>query len=500
MKKENIEREIIEEKIRGIPDIEIGKKYKVSYKFIENVLRKFSGIALSEIKEKIEIKKLHPDKFHIEKTTLWSFKNRGKWATHSGEYRGNWSPYIPRNIILRYSKLGETVLDPFCGSGTTCIEAKILGRKCIGIDINEKAIILTKKKINFKTEEIFPIYEPEIRVGDARNLYFIKNNSIDLICTHPPYADAIKYTEKKEGDLSWLEVDEFILEMKKVAKEFYRVLKPGKKCVFLIGDLRKKKNIIPLGFELIDIFQKEGFILKDLIIKKQHNCKTTGFWYEKSLRYNFLLLAHEYLPIFEKPVFSEDYKNTIEAVKEVSTNYKTDFEFKLKNKLPFLEVSTVWIFSKKEFEERLNKNIIKRYSPENMYSVFYIYINGEKFSIIEKLNKKDVQLLFFKIFNKSEIFSIGEFLNFISDNIFKNISRIRKKGYIVFQTKDIKLKKELVSIGKEIVMLFKEKFPFLKLKEIIIVAFSEEIENNSNNSDFKIVHDYLIVFEKNEET
>jgi hypothetical protein len=35
---------------------------------------------------------------------MWSFRDRGNWATHSGRFRGNWSPYVPRNIIMRYSK------------------------------------------------------------------------------------------------------------------------------------------------------------------------------------------------------------------------------------------------------------------------------------------------------------------------------------------------------------------------------------------------------------
>ena len=39
-----------------------------------------------------------PKNFKLESTTIWSFKSRGNWATHNGQYRGNWSPYIPRNL------------------------------------------------------------------------------------------------------------------------------------------------------------------------------------------------------------------------------------------------------------------------------------------------------------------------------------------------------------------------------------------------------------------
>ena len=51
-----------------------------------------------------KIRKWEPDDFELEMTTHWSFPKRGDWATHDAQWRGNWSPYIPRNIRLRYSK------------------------------------------------------------------------------------------------------------------------------------------------------------------------------------------------------------------------------------------------------------------------------------------------------------------------------------------------------------------------------------------------------------
>ena len=66
---------------------------------------------------------MQPKSFSPEQTTIWSFPDRGKWATHSGGYRGNWSPYVPRNLILRYSKPGDWVLDQFSGICTTLVEA-----------------------------------------------------------------------------------------------------------------------------------------------------------------------------------------------------------------------------------------------------------------------------------------------------------------------------------------------------------------------------------------
>lgn len=242
--------------------------------------------------------KLGPDDFELEMTSHWSFPNRGNWATHDAKWRGNWSPYIPRNIILRYSKEGDKILDQFAGGGTTLVEAKLLKRNIIGVDVNDVAIERCIEKTNFPIEGDFgQVY---IKKADARNLDFIASESVDLICTHPPYANIINYSEDIPNDLSLLGVNDFISEMKKVANECYRVLKPGKFCAILMGDARKNGHVIPLGFKTMEVFIESGLKLKEIIIKEQHNCRATGFWKTNSIKYNFLLLAHEYLFVFHK--------------------------------------------------------------------------------------------------------------------------------------------------------------------------------------------------------
>ncbi|MBQ4272589.1 MAG: site-specific DNA-methyltransferase, partial [Clostridia bacterium] len=125
---------------------------------------------------------LQPENFELETNTVWSFPSRGKWATHDAKYRGNWSPYIPRNVILRYSNEGDTVLDQFVGGGTTAVEAKLTGRNFIGIDINPNAVELSQRKCDFEFDSDVNI---SIRLGDARKLD-LPDESVDLICTHPP--------------------------------------------------------------------------------------------------------------------------------------------------------------------------------------------------------------------------------------------------------------------------------------------------------------------------
>jgi len=244
------------------------------------------------------IKKWEPEDFELEMTTHWSFPKRGDWATHDAKWRGNWSPYIPRNLLLRYSQEGDLVLDQFAGGGTTLVEAKLLNRNIIGVDINDVALERCKEKIDFDYEAAKG--RVELHKGDARNLDFISDDSIDFVCTHPPYANIIKYSEGIEGDLSQLTVPEFLEEMKLVASESYRVLKKGRFCAILMGDTRQKGHMVPMAFDVMRIFEEAGFKLKELIIKEQHNCRATGYWKTNSIKYNFLLIAHEYLFVFKK--------------------------------------------------------------------------------------------------------------------------------------------------------------------------------------------------------
>jgi DNA modification methylase len=242
--------------------------------------------------------RLQPENFEPECTTVWSFPRRGNWATHKSDYRGNWSPEVVRNLLLRYSDEGDTVLDPMVGGGTTLIECKLTGRAGIGIDINPRAIKITKRRLEF--EYLFT-KEQQCSVGDARKLK-LADESVDLVLLHPPYADIIKYSEGKiAADLSNIHgIGAFCDEMEKVAKECHRVLKPAKYCAVLIGDTRRKKFYVPLAYQVMKRFRDSGFLLKEDIIKVQHRCRATGFWKKRSQEHNFLLIMHEHVFVFYK--------------------------------------------------------------------------------------------------------------------------------------------------------------------------------------------------------
>ncbi len=144
---EEFKKAVLKAKESGVPDPEIGALFNITFRQLEGIITEAYGINISVLTRPKKIKYWAPKNFREETTTVWSFKQRGDWATHDGRYRGNWSPYIPRNVILKYSGPGDIVLDYFVGGGTTAVEAKLLGRRCIARDINPAAVGLTEENL-----------------------------------------------------------------------------------------------------------------------------------------------------------------------------------------------------------------------------------------------------------------------------------------------------------------------------------------------------------------
>lgn len=192
---------------------------------------------------------------------------------------------------------GDWILDQFSGSGTTLIEAKLLGRNAVGVDVNPDSIKLSNSNLNFTCSETSKIFTRE---GNARNLSFIKDRSISMVCTHPPYADIIKYSKDIKDDISLLSYKDFLFALSDVASESFRVLRDEGICAFMIGDIRRNGYVLPLGMNSMQKFVDVGFVLKEIVIKEQHNCRSTDYW-ERRER-SFLMLAHEYIFVLEKPI------------------------------------------------------------------------------------------------------------------------------------------------------------------------------------------------------
>jgi len=275
-------------------------------------LRNHEFVEIENVKVRLNrewrIDSFAPKNFTPEEWSVWSFPDRGSWATHVGDYRGNWSPYIPRNLILKYTKEGDTVCDPMVGSGTTLVECKLLNRNGVGVDINLDAAMVTMNRLDFNYKPLDGDYsaQQKVYVGDARNLDLIPPQSVDLVATHPPYWGIVQYSKNRvSGDLYHLRFDEYVQSMGEVAHECFRILREGKHCAVLIGDTRRHRHYIPLHLVVLNKFLEAGFVLKEDIIKLQHNMKTSREKW-RAHTYDFYKIAHEHLYIFRKPEKDED--------------------------------------------------------------------------------------------------------------------------------------------------------------------------------------------------
>ena len=241
----------------------------------------------------------------------------GNWANYNPKYRGNFAPQIARNLILQYTKENELILDPMIGSGTKLIEAKLLNRNAHGIDINPKAVELSKEALNFKfsSTSVQKVFQ-----GNCRNLSQYEDSSFDFILTHPPYLNIVQYSKGEiEGDLSDIStVPKFLNEIDVVANELLRVLKENRFCAVLIGDTRKAQHYVPLSYYLLERFLKTGFALKEEIIKAQHNCVFSKKWEAQAKKFGFYLIMHEHLFVFRKPKVGEDLSRIRWSLKEKS--------------------------------------------------------------------------------------------------------------------------------------------------------------------------------------
>ncbi|MCD6492880.1 MAG: hypothetical protein J7K36_03640 [Archaeoglobaceae archaeon] len=253
----------------------------------------------------------------------------------------------------------------------------------------------------------------------------------------------------------------------------------------------------------MDVYLNAGFKLRELVIKRQHNCKTTGFWYANSIKYNFLLLAHEYLPIFEKPKAplpsgvrerNVDYGSVIPAVGKPP----------LKRKLEQIETTTVWILPEKDFEERLNKNVIDRYSNGKAYlTITFVTHSKHVMKSTERNIPKGNELLFIKspFLNSNPSCSCIEYyLKETKEIVNRELPNINKDGFIVIQTQDVRIDRYVEPLAKRLVdELIHDN---LWLKEIVVVTQDGANSPLKNSGDYlKIVHQYLLVYEvKNEET
>jgi len=240
--------------------------------------------------------------------SLWVLDKRNSSGAHLGWYWGNFIPQIPHQMMLRYTKKGDWVLDTFVGSGTTLIECRRLGRNGIGIELNQE--VAQKAKELIEKEQNKDNVISEVVVGDSRvidikhilNKYGI--DKVQLLIMHPPYHDVIKFS-KDERDLSNAKnTEEFLKIFGEVVDNATPYLEKDRYFVLVIGDKYSKGEWIPLGFYCMQEVLKRGYLLKSIIIKNFEETRgkrsQKELWRYRELVGGFYIFKHEYVMLFKK--------------------------------------------------------------------------------------------------------------------------------------------------------------------------------------------------------
>jgi len=219
----------------------------------------------------------------LQTTTLWEFPSQhyGPGEQGSKAYAGATPSYVIWNLLERYTKKHDLVVDPMCGSGTTLAVARGLGRRALGYDIAP--------------------YREDIFRADARNLP-LESEKADFVFVDPPYSTHIDYSDDPNciGKLDALD-PAYYQAMEGVFREMERILKPGRYAgVYCCDSYRKKKPFAPIGFRLLERLERH-FTLIDIVAVVRHN-KTLKrrHYHTEAISGNYYLRGFNYLFIVRK--------------------------------------------------------------------------------------------------------------------------------------------------------------------------------------------------------
>lgn len=246
--------------------------------------------------------------------SLWLIERRDNSGVHSADYWGNFIPQIPYQMMRRYTRRGEWVLDPFAGAGTTLIEGQRLGRHTIGIELNPTAAEQARRLIAAEPNPYHTVADVVTADSCALDYHALLaqygRRSVQLVIMHPPYFDIIKFSDDPRDLSNAGSVEAFLERLGQVVSRVVEVLDPGRYLVLVIGDKYAAGEWIPIGFRAMEVVLEAGLALKSVIVKnfEQTTAKRTqkALWRYRALLGGFYVFKHEYIFVFYKRGYRKD--------------------------------------------------------------------------------------------------------------------------------------------------------------------------------------------------
>ena len=222
-------------------------------------------------------------KLEIQTTTLWEYPSQHYGDGMQGDqgYKGATPSYVIWNLLQRYTRPGDVVVDPMCGSGTTIDVAADLDRKGIGFDIAP--------------------FRADIKQADARKIP-LKKESVDFVFIDPPYSTHLKYSGHPQciGELDAAD-PAYYEAMEKVIGEMWRILKNRRYMALYVSDSwRKGEPFQPIGFDLFALLRRYFKPIDIVSVVRYNKTLKRSHWHKSAKEGNYFLRGFNYLFIMKK--------------------------------------------------------------------------------------------------------------------------------------------------------------------------------------------------------
>lgn len=218
-----------------------------------------------------EASKLTVDEWREWTTTVWSVANN----SHP-DHPAVFPLELPHRLVKMFSFVGETVLDPFGGTGTTALAAGLNGRVGHAIEQNEEFVRIANEVLSSNGVA----HSTEVFHGDSRQMSSHEDGSVGLIVTSPPYWDKADYGGGERDLGAHASYRSFLDEMDAVWRECFRVLAPGRKICIITANVSQHTNhgllMFPLAADFLVGARNVGFLPVGEVIWNKHG--TGGKW------------------------------------------------------------------------------------------------------------------------------------------------------------------------------------------------------------------------------
>ena len=212
--------------------------------------------------------------------TTAQWQRAGRYLPACTAHPGKMLPELARRIVTEYSEPGALVLDPLAGIGTTLAEAALLGRRAVGVELEDRWVALAQANLDHMLDG-GRRHLAEVRQGDARRLPELLGDlagQVDLIVTSPPYAcdagvidkrawlagrrlcpdDTLNYSTDR-ANLGHARGPAYETAMAAIYAACHAVLRPGGHLVVVTKNTRRKGRTLDLAGLTVALATAAGF-------------------------------------------------------------------------------------------------------------------------------------------------------------------------------------------------------------------------------------------------